>query len=416
MLRKIGLLIFWTVSIFWLNLIVPTFILPFLFILYMMWNNKEVIQFKPNQEFSTKDENGKSAPWYNNYIVHASGMVVYFHGFFAYMFYDYQFYPVRDKGNVFIDVFVKVLWGCGTSTLCVMVGRNFAETLKEKNIDFILKKKIIPYIKLTLMIIPINILLWFGLTKFYPELDNNPALHHLFFRFFHLWFFIYLVGYYILTYFMVKFLSLDFLISIIKIIKKNLGLCPDLFLFLITALFLLTSSFKGVVGNPAGLNSIDPFIFLNFFVMFLFGTLTAELKNYSISYGKFLAYVVGTILSLLFLYSVYFAPTDPNTESAKWFLIAIASSVFCVTQQNVIISMCCIFFSKRNAILDFMRPASLMMFCFNLPVVVLLQVWFKKTDLSIPVKIILINYFTWFIFILLSVLFKIGSKKLIKKH
>jgi hypothetical protein len=96
-------------------------------------------------------------------------------------------------------------------------------------------------------------------------------------------------------------------------------------------------------------------------------------------------------------------------------LLVITSSILIVCQQNLSLSMCCQFFSKANPGINFIKNATGPLFCFNLPLIVLLHFLLKGIDIPIILKVLIINYSVWLFFIGLSFLLKKRSKKLIKK-
>jgi hypothetical protein len=415
MIKKIGSFIFWVVSIFWLNIVFPTFLLSLISAFYMAVKTKTYSNFfKTTETFSYHVKDGTPTTAYSYYASFAAAIVVLVHSLFAYFYYDYKFYPVRDVGSIWVDCFCSMLWISGTSTLVVIVGRNFGEMLRTKSIDFIFKKRILSYLKFTLMIIPINIGLWYLLTLWKPELDNNlNAFPHLYLRFHHLWFFIYTILYYLITFLIVKYLNWRILKSIFSPVKFLVQKFPDSTMLLISFVFLIKSNIGIIVGNPESSYKIEPFVFGYFFFVFIFGLLTAYTKNYIISNKKLFIYMSLAIFFMWFLYQLVLVQNID--EKAKMILLVITSSILIVCQQNLSLSMCCQFFSKANPGINFIKNATGPLFCFNLPLIVLLHFLLKGIDIPIILKVLIINYSVWLFFIGLSFLLKKRSKKLIKK-
>jgi hypothetical protein len=414
MIKKIGLILFWTVSTFWLSIIFPTFLLSILSALFIAIKSRTYGKhFKTTDLFSYHMSQGKTSIAYSYYASFAAAIVVLVHSLFAYFYYDYGFYPVKDGGDLLVDVFCGMLWISGTSTLVVIVGRNFGEMLTNSGIDKIFSKRIMSYVKLTLMIVPINVSLWYLLTLWRPELDNNTGvLPHLFLRFHHLWFFIYTIIYYFIAYIGVKFFNWRILRSAIAPVKKMFQKFPNLSMFLISLSFLAISKFGSIVGNPESVNTIEPGVFGYFFLVFLFGVFTCSTKNYIVSYRKIFAYILSAILLFLFLYSA--VTVNGVDQGARFFFIALATSALIVCQQNLSLSMCCQFFSKKNPGIEFIKRATGLIFCFNLPLVVVFHYLLKGINIPILAKIIIINYGVWVFFIAARCLFDLCLKKRVK--
>jgi hypothetical protein len=416
MIKKIWLILFWSVSFIWLNIIFPTFLLSILSALYVAIKTKQRNHFKTTETFSYHIKStGEQSVAYSHYASFAAAIVVLVHSLFAYFHYDYGFYPVRDPGSVFIDVFCGMLWISGTSTLVIIVGRNFGEMLRNKGVKFIFNKRIVSYAKLTLIIIPINVGLWYLITLWKPELDNNrQTLPHLYLRFHHLWFFIYTILYYIITYLLIRFCNWRFSRKIVDIIKWPLDRFPDTVMLLISLLFLMKSSMGSIVGNPESTHSIEPLVFAYYFCIFIFGVLTSYSKNYIISYQKLFFYVIAAMGLMWFLYQLAIVKTD--YQSIKMGLIVITTSLLIVCQQNLSLAMCCQFFSKINLGINLLKRGTALIFCFNLPLVLVLHSILKSFNFPILIKIVVINYLVWSFFIGLGYFFNFCSKQFVKKR
>lgn len=415
MIKKIGLSLFWLVSFFILNIIFPIYLLSIITAVYRSIKEKKYLNyFKPTETFSYHVKDGKSTVAYAHYASFSASLVVVVHSLFAYFKYDYGFYPVKESGNFLADLIAATLWVSGSTTLASIVGRNFGEMLKSKGIDYFYKKRLLSYFKLILIISPINILIWYLITLWHPELDANQNLSHFYLRFHHLWFFFYTLLYYIISYLIIKYFNWEFTRKLFYPIKYLFQKFPDLSIFIMSMVFLLNSKFGSVVGNPENISKIEPIVFGYYFGGFIFGSLTAYTKNYIISSRKLFAYMASSLFLFWFLYSAI--NVKVADRDVKFTFIVITTSLLIVTLHNVYLSMCWAFFSQKNTFINFIKKAVGPIFCFNFPLIVTLHYILKEYNLPIIVKVIIVNYATWSFFVGLSYLFNFCSKKLIKKY